>query len=102
MLQIYRNKRLAVKALAALRSASYYDHSDREQESPQEGIANLLTDLRHLCDSLSLDFAELDSNAYNQYTAELAHRVDSKSCQHDLDNYGKCCNCKLWLTDPAE
>ncbi len=97
-IQTYRNKRLAVKALIALRTGRYYNHVDREQEPPQEGIANLLTDLRHLCDSLDLDFADLDCNAHIQYTAELDRRIDSKSCQHDLDNFGKCCNCKLWVT----
>jgi hypothetical protein len=96
-MQTYQNKRLAVKALAALRAGRYYDHSDREEDSPQDGIANLLTDLRHLCDSLGIDFAELDCNAYSQYVAELDRQLGP--CQHDLDRFGKCCNCKLWIYD---
>jgi hypothetical protein len=30
----------------------------------------LLCDLRHVCDALNLDFADLDSRAYAHYSAE--------------------------------
>jgi len=78
---IYRNKRRAVRALAALRgkathgrAADYYDHSERHiwANSPEEGIVDLLTDISHLCDAMNLDGAELDSRAYHCYVAEIA------------------------------
>ncbi len=68
----YENKRKAVRALAALRgtptyglAAAYYDHSNRSdlQQCPEEGIFELLCDLRHLCDALNLDYAILDSQS---------------------------------------
>jgi hypothetical protein len=31
----------------------------------------LLTDIRHLCDVLNLDFAALDVRAYRHYSAEV-------------------------------
>ncbi len=76
----HSNKRRAVKALTALRggvkkheSGLYYNHSIRKLDidCPVEGIADLLADLRHLCDALGLDFAELDSRAYDHYICEL-------------------------------
>ena len=35
-----------------------------------EAITDLLSDLRHLCDALGLDFAELDRIAYRHYIEE--------------------------------
>lgn len=75
----FQNKRRAVRALAALRGqptnnrpAGYYDHSKRSDWSQcaDDGIADLLCDIRHLCDMLNLDFADLDRRAYGNYTAE--------------------------------
>lgn len=75
----YENKRRAARALAALRGkptygrvAEYYDHSKRGdwQQCPEDGIADLLTDIRHVCDALNLDFADLDSRAYTHYVEE--------------------------------
>jgi hypothetical protein len=76
---IYTNKRRAARALAALRGvpmhgrpAGYYNHSKRDEwrECSEDGIADLLTDLRHLCDALNLDFAKLDNRAYDHYSSE--------------------------------
>lgn len=75
----YENKRKAARALAALRgtpthglAAGYYDHSSRSdwQQCPETGIFNLLCDLRHLCDSLNLDFDSLDSRSGYQHLIE--------------------------------
>ena len=75
----YENKKRAVRALAALRgkptygrAAGYYDHSSRSdwQQCPEDGIYNLLCDLRHLCDALGLDFSYLDSHSGNDYMFE--------------------------------
>jgi hypothetical protein len=69
---MYANKRRAARTLAALRGvptygrpADYYNHSKRDEwrECSEDGIADLLTDLRHLCDALNLDFAKLDNRA---------------------------------------
>lgn len=84
-MKTYQNTKLAVRALKALRGgspdsgkpAAYYDHALRKQPDdscfncPENGICDLLADLRHLCDSLNLDFAELDLRAYRHYQAEL-------------------------------
>lgn len=35
-----------------------------------DNIADMLTDLRHLCDALELDFADLDRRAYRLYLPE--------------------------------
>ena len=76
----FASKRRAARASAALRgtpnqgrAAAYYNHSLRSDWSqcPEEGIADLLADIRHLCDLLQLDFAELDSRAYSNYSNEL-------------------------------
>ncbi len=78
---IYRHKKYAARALAALRgkptygsAANYYNHSERHlwQEIPDDGITELLVDLRHLCDVMQLDFAHLDSRAYSHYADEKA------------------------------
>ena len=79
-MMIYQNKRRAVRALTALRgktthgrAADYYDHSERHiwANCPEDGITDLLTDIRHLCDAMKLDLAELDSRAYRHYLAEI-------------------------------
>ena len=38
----------------------------------EKAIADLLADLRHLCDARRLDFAKLDRRAYRSYDAEMA------------------------------
>jgi hypothetical protein len=75
----YMNKKRAVRALLALRgtakgglAAEYYDHSSRSdwQQCPEDGIFDLLCDLRHLCDALELDFVSLVSRSDNEYMFE--------------------------------
>ena len=51
----------AEKALTTV----YNDTSDK-------AIANILSDLRHLCDAKRLDFAKLDRKAYRTYADEMA------------------------------
>lgn len=76
----FARKRRAARASAALRgtptrgrAAAYYNHSLRNDWSqcPQDGIADLLADIRHLCDLFELDFAQLDSRAYRNHLNEL-------------------------------
>lgn len=45
--------------------------SDRNDEDPATVLGDLLGDLRHLADSLGLDFAELDRRGTNHYVSEL-------------------------------
>lgn len=45
--------------------------SDRNDEDPATVIGDLLGDLRHLADSLGLDFSELDRRGTNHYVSEL-------------------------------
>lgn len=75
----FANKRRAARASAALRgtptygrACAYYDHSKRKLSwsCPEDGISDLLCDLRHLCDLLEFDFAELDTRAYRNYSEE--------------------------------
>lgn len=76
----FARRRRAARAAAALRGkptfnrpAAYYDHSLRNEWSqcPEDGISDLLADIRHLCDLLGLDFSDLDSRAYRNYVSEL-------------------------------
>ena len=39
---------------------------------PAQGVAEILTDLRHYCDRHGLDYAERDRAAYGFYLAEVA------------------------------
>lgn len=75
----YENKRRAARALAALRglptngrAAGYYNHSAKADwsECADDGIADLLADIRHLCDAMDLDFDGLDSRAHRNYVEE--------------------------------
>lgn len=43
-----------------------------KREDPESGVIDILTDIRHLCDQVGLDFANLDRIAYNHYIAEKA------------------------------
>jgi hypothetical protein len=52
-------------AKRALMSA--YEEADVE---PDTCVADLLADLRHLCDHLGLDYAKLDRRAYRNYAEE--------------------------------
>lgn len=46
-----------------------------EDEMPEQCITDLLADLRHLCDSLGLDFGALDRAAYVAYARERVAAV---------------------------
>lgn len=41
-------------------------------DTGDEAIADMLSDLRHLCDARRLDFAKLDRRAYRNYADEMA------------------------------
>lgn len=41
-----------------------------DENDPQANIIDMLSDLRHLCDRLGLDFAALDRPAYQHYLEE--------------------------------
>lgn len=60
-----RRKLSSVIAKRALKAG--YD----ETEEPATHITDLLADLRHLCDRLRLNFADLDSQAYDHYIEEV-------------------------------
>lgn len=40
-------------------------------EEPETAIGDLLGDLRHLCDALGLDFADLSDKGHRHYAEEL-------------------------------
>ena len=50
-----------------------------EDDTPAECIADLLADLRHLCDALALDFAERDREAYRRYARERVAAMQRKT-----------------------
>jgi hypothetical protein len=74
------NRYRTMVAKRALMSA--YEEADIE---PDTCIADLLADLRHLCDRLTLDYAKLDRRAYRNYAEEriwpkeVRHAKESKS-----------------------
>jgi hypothetical protein len=45
-------------------------------EPPPQLIADLLADLRHLCDGLGLDFGELDRQAFRHYATERVQEME--------------------------
>lgn len=45
-------------------------------EAPPQLIADLLADLRHLCDGLELDFGELDRRAFRHYATERVRAME--------------------------
>lgn len=49
----------------------HHDEYGPPNQSLDEGIIDLLADLRHLCDAEGLDFAELDRMAHDHYKVEL-------------------------------
>jgi hypothetical protein len=59
------NRYRMMVAKRALMSA--YEEADVE---PDTCVADLLADLRHLCDRLGLDYAKLDRRAYHNYAEE--------------------------------
>ena len=43
-----------------------------DDDTLSQGISDLLTDLRHLCDLAGFSFADLDQKGHRMYLAELA------------------------------
>ncbi|MCP2097482.1 hypothetical protein LV78_005472 [Actinosynnema pretiosum] len=70
---VHDNGRRAGFATRAV--VSYAEHTgllnDHNDEYPATAIADLLGDLRHLADSLGLDYAELDHRGQDHYVSEL-------------------------------
>lgn len=80
----YETKKRAARALVALRekktsplAPAYYEHSGQSdwQQGLENGISELLCDLRHLCDALELDFVSLDSRSDCEYSFSVIERV---------------------------
>ena len=60
------------RAKFALRTIKRYKDIRGTDESDLEtNVTDLLTDLRHLCDAKSFDFAKLDRMAYSHYSVEV-------------------------------
>ena len=49
----------------------HHDEYGPPIESLEEGVIDILADLRHLCDMEGFDFGKLDRMAYEHYTVEL-------------------------------
>jgi len=60
------NRERAERADRAMKAQGYETPEDR-----QSAIADILCDLRHLCDRHDYDFAELDRRGYSNYAAEV-------------------------------
>lgn len=43
------------------------------KNDPETQIADLLADLRHLCDLEALDWSDIDRHAYHHYASESHH-----------------------------
>lgn len=56
------NRIHAISAEKALKAV--YDDAD------EDAIADILSDLRHLCDAQGRDFAKIDRRAYRNYAGE--------------------------------
>lgn len=62
------HRQAVVRAKRALLASST---ADRAEFNPGLAIADVLADLRHLCDRLGLDFARIDKQAHGHYISEL-------------------------------
>lgn len=61
-------KRRALSSIIAKRALkAAYD----EENDPETTIIDMLADLRHLCDRLRFEFADLDSQAQSHYVKEV-------------------------------
>jgi hypothetical protein len=63
-----RNRSRANRIANALKTVKEYDGALDYKAS----ITDALSDLRHLCDKLDLDFAQCDRSAYDHYSMERA------------------------------
>jgi hypothetical protein len=66
------NARRAAWALLALTHFADVTGLDPVADDPHTALADLLADLRHLCDALDIDFAASDTHAYQHYCEDLA------------------------------
>lgn len=58
-------------ALVALDAYAYHlDGGPLEQGTEEDYITDLLTDLRHLCEGMSIDFYDAIGRSYHHYLAE--------------------------------
>lgn len=62
-----QNTVYAQKLEQLLERAKNYEWAD----SPATALADLLADVRHLCDLEGLDYAKLDETAYSHYQMDL-------------------------------
>ena len=68
----FANKRRAAKAAQLLRNEDYKSHFyESDAAYYQERIQDTLTDLRHLCDILGVEWDEVDTDGYRMYVNEL-------------------------------
>jgi hypothetical protein len=66
------NARRAAWALLALTHFAEGTGLDPVADDPNTALADLLADLRHLCDALDIDFAASDTHAYQHYCEDLS------------------------------
>jgi hypothetical protein len=66
------NARRAVWALLALNHFAEVTGLDPVADDPHTALADLLADLRHLCDALDIDFGASDAHAHQHYLEDLA------------------------------
>ena len=64
-----QNKR-AKECAGFAKTALFAQENETGSEVSQEGLTDLLTNLRHWCDQQGLDFAEHDRLAYRHYLEE--------------------------------
>jgi hypothetical protein len=65
-------KRRATLAKRTIRAHATRLYGAESTEPYETVVTDLLSDLRHFCDSEDLDFAKLDKAAYTHYSAERA------------------------------
>lgn len=84
-------------AMAKVALVSIFGADLDEVEGPENGIADLLADLRHLCDTLGVDFVALLCRGQSNYleekgedvlaaSEELANRVGKPEISYDRDS----------------
>lgn len=65
------NKRRCKRALSTLKQYALINPKrDFQPGEVEVAISDLLADIRHLCDSMEIDFAQCDCRAVDHYTQE--------------------------------
>lgn len=60
-----------INALTALEAYVYHvDGGPLEQGTEEDYITDLVTDLRHLCESMGIDFYDVVGRSYHHYLSE--------------------------------